>query len=102
VSTPLFIRESQLDKVQLKNFILGNVNTAGDAYRERFGARMRDDLGQVGSRYAVFSPYNNDHGEMGDSTLWSTITIGGRVMRDAVSSWYKDPCNATHHDIQMP
>lgn len=103
ISTRLFIRESQLDKVQIKNFIDSTqISAAAQAYRQRWAANMRQDLGQVPSQHAVFSPYDNQHGEVSDDGLWQTTTVDSLIMRNAVGAWYRDPCTSNTKSIQQP
>jgi hypothetical protein len=103
VTTPLFVRQSQLDLVQLKRLIApSEMDTAAKAYRERFAGQMRKLLGQLGPSYAVFSPHDNKHGVVADDAAWSAAGLDGTSLPAAVGAWYRDPCTASVKRIEVP
>lgn len=96
VEVPAFVRQSQLDPVQTKRLIdPEDSSLPAQAFRERFGARMREHLSALGPRYSVHSSYDTLHGIMGTTEGWTLHSVGGVVLRDAVGSWAKQPCPAS-------
>jgi hypothetical protein len=103
VSTPLFIRQSQLDAVQLKQFIgPDQKGTAADAYRERFATQIRTLLGQTPAHDGVFSTHDRAHGIVNDDAEWKAGAIGDLTVTQAIGAWYRDPCSAAARNIQQP
>lgn len=96
VEVPVFVRQSQLDPVQTRRLIEPEDTSApAQAYRERFGARMREVLAALGPRYSVHSSHDALHGIMSTTEGWTRHSVGGVVLRDAVGSWAKQPCPAS-------
>lgn len=96
VEVPVFVRQSQLDPVQIRRLIDPEDTSApAQAFRERFGARMREVLAALGPRYSVHSSHDALHGIIGTTDGWTVHSVGGVVVRDAVGSWAKQPCPAS-------
>ncbi len=90
VTTHMFIRQSQLDAVQTGKLIdAADKSPSATAYRERFGAQMRATLAGLPAHFSVFSTHDAEHGMMSE---WTTTSIGGVTLRDAVGAWYRNPC----------
>jgi hypothetical protein len=108
VHTPLFIRQSQLDHVQLDRLIPTDLQSQHggpvDAYRGRFAAKMRDTLtalpDAVSPHYAEFSTFDMQH-VMIDGPAWLTITVDNTPLEAAIAAFYQAPCTAPR-DIQPP
>lgn len=93
VTTPMFIRQSQLDAVQTKRLIdPEDLSPPARAYRERFGAAMRSALGGLPAPFGVFSTHDSEHGVMNTTEGWTQLAIDGVVLRDAFGAWYRNPC----------
>lgn len=93
IATPMFIRQSQLDAVQTKRLIDPlDTSEPARAYRERFGAAMRETLAGLAPRFSVFSTHDSRHGVMSTTEGWTALTVDGVALRDAVGAWYRDPC----------
>ena len=101
VQTPMLVRQSQLDHVQLDRLIPADLVSqhggAVDAYRGRFAARMRDVLGALplatSPHYAEFSTFDQQH-VMITGPAWKTITVDGTALSDAIGAFYQAPCDA--------
>lgn len=93
VTTPMFVRQSQLDAVQTKRLIdPEDRSPPAVAYRERFGARMRAVLAGLPAHFGVFSSHDAEHGIMSSTAGWTATSVDGVVLREAFGAWYRDPC----------
>jgi O-palmitoleoyl-L-serine hydrolase len=93
VTTPMFIRQSQLDAVQVDRLIdAADRSPPARAYRERFGAEMRRVLAGLPSHFGAFSTHDAEHGMASTTEGWTTRAVGGVILRDAFGAWYRDPC----------
>ena len=102
VSTPLFVRQSQLDAVQLKRLIpASETDMPAKAFRQRFAAEMRNQLGLIGPQYAIFSPLDNMHGVINSTSEYTSSTVGTKKLPPTLAAWYRDPCAVTR-DIATP
>jgi hypothetical protein len=103
VTSPLFVRQSQLDAVQLKRLISpGDKSTEANAYRERFAAEMRTLLGKLAPAIGVYSPHDKQHGVINDTMEWSAQSVGGKKLPPTIGAFYRDPCGAAEKDIETP
>lgn len=104
VHTPVFVRQSQLDHVQLDRLIpadqQGQRGGPVDAYRGRFAAKMRDTLSALPPRYAELSTFDMQH-VMIDGPAWLTIAVDGTPLESAIAAFYQAPCAASR-DVQLP
>lgn len=93
VTTRVFVRQSQQDSVQIKQHGAGPGSPGPvQAYRDRFAARMRNQLAALSDRFSVFSTNDSLHVVMDTTAAWTTMAVGGVVLRDAFGAWYRDPC----------
>lgn len=93
VTTPMFVRQSQLDPVQLNRLIDPADQTApARAYRQRFAAEMRRVHAALPSHFGAFSTNDAEHGMAGSTEGWTTRAVGGVILRDAFGAWYRNPC----------
>ncbi len=93
VTTPVFVRQSQLDAVQVNRLIDPADQTApARAYRERFGAEMRRVHAALPAHFGVFSTHDAGHGIAASTAGWTTRAVGGVILRDAFGAWYRNPC----------
>lgn len=93
VTTPVFIRQSQLDAVQMNRLIdPADQSAPARAYRERFGAEMRRVQAALPSHFGAFSTHDAEHGMAGTREGWTMRAVGGVILRDAFGAWYRDPC----------
>lgn len=102
IASPLFVRQSQADAVQLKGLIPpGETDDAANAYRWRFTASMREKLASL-PRTAVFSPLDTEHGVINSNAEWNASIVDGTPLPSAIGAWYRDPCNSMLHLIEQP
>lgn len=93
IAAPMFIRQSQLDAVQTKRLVDPlDTSAPARAYRERFGAAMRTTLAGLAPRFSVFSTHDAQHGVMSTTEGWTSLSVDGVTLRDAVGAWYREPC----------
>lgn len=93
VTTPMFVRQSQLDAVQTKRLIdPEDTSRPAVAYRERFGATMRQTLAGLPAHFGVFSGHDAEHVIMTTTEGWTSRAVDGVVLRDAFGAWYRNPC----------
>lgn len=93
VSVPVFVRQSQLDAVQTKRLIdPADTSAPAQAFRERFGGRMREELTALGPGFTVHSSHDADHGVMSTTEGWLGLGVDGVALRDAVGQWAREPC----------
>jgi hypothetical protein len=102
ISSPLFIRQSQADAVQLKGLIPPTEKDApANDYRRRFADQMRTQLlGLPG--VAVFSPLDTEHGVINDNAEWNASIVDGTVLPAAIGAWYRDPCGTMLQRVEVP
>jgi hypothetical protein len=100
LTTRFFIRQSQSDRVQIKQFIPRSI--AAPDYRARWSAHMVDSLGRVSARHAVFSTADAEHGVVNDDALYGTRLVAGVSLPAAIGEWYRDPCAHTERRIGTP
>lgn len=97
VSTPVLMRQSQLDPVALGRLIPASVirERGGpvDAYRGRYAAAMRAQLAASPPPTSVFSTFDTEHGVVNNDAEWAAQAIGGTSLRDAVGAFYRAPCS---------
>jgi hypothetical protein len=102
ISSPLFIRQSQADAVQLKALIPpGEKDENANAYRRRFAASMREPLSHL-PRVAVFAPLDTEHGVINSNDEWNASVVEGTPVPSAIGAWYRDPCNSMFPRIEQP
>ncbi|WP_158502230.1 pectin acetylesterase-family hydrolase [Vitiosangium sp. GDMCC 1.1324] len=102
ISSPLFIRQSQADGVQLKGLIPPSENDANaNAYRQRFTESMRARLSGL-QQVAVFAPLDTEHGVINDTDEWNASIVNGTLLPAAIGAWYRDPCNSMLQRIEQP
>lgn len=93
VIVPVFVRQSQLDAVQVKRLIDPlDTSAPASAFRERFAASMRGALAALAESHGVHSSHDSLHGVMNTTEGWTTLAVDGVTVRDAVGAWYRDPC----------
>jgi hypothetical protein len=103
ISTPLYVRQSQRDVVQLKAHIdPKDKSPEAVAYRDGFAAKMRKDLSALQPLYSAFSTNDNHHGDINDSATWTGDKVGGVTLSSAFGAWYADPCGKPTKLIQGP
>ena len=99
----MFVRQSQLDAVQMKQLIpAGLVDAPAKAYRERFATRMRELLEATQPVFATFSQHDREHGVVNDDAEWSASMVEGTSLAQAIGAWYRDPCGPGHRRIEQP
>lgn len=93
VKTPLFIRQSEYDKVQLKQLLEQGSGTPAQlqAYRMRFAQSLAQRLMTL-TGISIFATNDNEHGVINDNALWTTSTVDGLLLPATVGSWYRTPC----------
>jgi hypothetical protein len=102
ISSPLFVRQSQADAVQLKALIPPTEQDASaDAYRGRFVASMRTQLSSL-QQVAVFAPLDTEHGVINSNAEWNASIVDGTPLPTAIGAWYSDPCNSMIQRIEQP
>jgi hypothetical protein len=105
LGTPLMIINNQYDYNQTARLGLDIDSSSGDvadqpqqAFARRFAARMREALALSDSQHAIFSNYDVLHvTSQSDKSL--VKAINGKVERDAIADWHRDPC-APARDIE--
>lgn len=101
VTTPMFIRQSQLDDVQTKRLIdPQDLSPPANAFRERFGAAMRATLAGLPSHFGVFSTHDSEHVVMNTTAGWTQLAVDGTVLRAAFGAWYRNPCAGVTRRIE--
>lgn len=94
VSVPTFLRQSQLDPNQLERLISPiDLSPTAQAFRGRFVDELRTQLELVAEPHSVFSSLDTAHTVIPNDFLWATAQIDGTLVRDAVGTWYRDPCS---------
>lgn len=94
VSVPTFLRQSQLDPNQLERLISPtDVSPAAQAFRGRFVDELRTQLELVAEPHSVFASLDTAHTVIPNDFLWATSQIDGTSVRDAVGTWYREPCS---------
>lgn len=102
IASPLFIRQSQADSVQLKQLIPpSEKDDNANAYRSRFAASMRERLSGL-PQVAVFAPLDTEHGVINSNSEWNASKVDGTPLPAAIGAWYRDPCNSMLKLIQQP
>lgn len=102
ISSPLFVRQSQADAVQLKALIPPTEQDAdAHAYRLRFEASMRTQLSSL-QQVAVFAPLDNEHGVINSNDEWNASIVDQTPLPTAIGVWYRDPCNSMISLIAQP
>lgn len=98
VRTRLFLRQSELDGVQLKLLGLArtNMTTAANAYRMRFVTRMLEKLDMLPD-VAAFVSRDAQHGIINDDAAWQAGNVGTAMLPATFGAWYRDPCTASVH-----
>lgn len=101
VTTPMFVRQSQLDAVQTKQLIDPEDDSRpAAAYRERFGAAMRQTLAGLPAHFGVFSTHDAQHVIMTTTEGWTSRAVDGVALRDAFGAWYRNPCAGVTRRIE--
>lgn len=99
ITTPLLIVNNQYDFNQTNRLGISIAKDSGivadepqQAFLRRFAARMREQLAQTDAKHAIFSNYDVLHvTSQSDHSL--VTTINGKVQRDAIADWHRDPCH---------
>lgn len=112
VKTPLFIRQSIYDMVQLN--MLGEVGkpkvidmstaTALRAYRTRFGQAMVQKFTNLKTvaTLSIFATNDNEHGVINSNAEWRVSTVDSLLLPATIGAWYVNPCAAPSLHIAAP
>lgn len=106
VQTPLFIRQSVYDMVQLKMLVpVAPQDAAGKAalraYGMRFAQTLVQDLKSL-SGISVFATNDTRHGVINSTSEWSTTTVDSLLLPPVLGAWYADPCAAPVVHLAAP
>ncbi len=106
VQTPLFIRQSVYDMVQLKMLVpVPPQDAAGKAalkaYGLRFAQTLVQDLKSL-SGISVFATNDTRHGVINSTSEWSTTTVDTLLLPAVFGAWYANPCAAPVTHIATP
>ncbi len=106
--TPVFIRQSEQDRMLLRTSGFRPGAAGAEAYLRRFGADMVRALSTVDPWHSVFATAGSDHVAMdgpafteGNATFPGPAGVFGTSIARAFGDWYRRPCPATR-DVQPP
>ena len=109
IATPMLIVNNQYDYNQTQRHGIDldiETGTVPDqpqqAYIRRFATRMREQLAHADLNHAIFSSYDKLHvtSQSNDALV---KTINGKLQRDAIADWHRDPCSpARDIEVEIP
>jgi hypothetical protein len=104
IATPMFIRQSLLDNIQLSGLGLDSMDTsaAASAYRASFATELVNELTPLSDPSAaqgvtVYASKDDQHGVINDNQQWREVSADGASLPPTIGAWYQDPCSATSH-----